>query len=705
MKDKLIKYKEKIAQGYKVVREFFHETYNKHIIYMYIAIAIIVTLVIEMMARGSIFKGIYFLIGVPYIFICNAVIVLMTLSISLLMRRRFFGLSVISAIWITFGISNAVLLANRVTPFTAVDMMLIESAFGVMNKYFKVWQVVLICIVIALAVMGLIVMFFKAPKVKHKIKYIRNVIAMAIIWGIGFGALKLGLASGLIPEQFGNLRNCYNDYGFVYCFSNSLVNTGIKKPSDYSDKTIKKIVESNNAKKKVKKKPNIIFLQLESFFNLNNMKNIELSKNPVPTFEELYKKYPSGYFNVPIVGAGTVNTEFEVMTGMNLDDFGPGEYPFKTKLKENACESICFNLRTYGYKSHAIHNNTGTFYGRNIVFSNLGYDTFTSIENMNITEFTPMEWAKDKFLTAQILDTLKATKEKDFIYAISVQGHGSYPGDGDYDYPITVSGIEDENLKNQYQYYAWQTNEMDDFIKELTDKLSEYKEDTILVMYGDHLPSLGITADDLINEDVYQTQYIIWSNYKTKYTNEDIEAYQLESKILKQLNMTEGKINNYTQEHKDTDDNAVYLEGLHNLSYDQLYGENLATNGKNPYEPTDLQFGLHKVMLNSITPMDDDEGTIVLYGRYFTKYSKVYINGKKVETEFVDTNILRIKYPDLKDGDIFSVYQQNSNTHILNTTEEYEFSFEEGITKKSSNDSETETDKKAKKKKSSKKKK
>ena len=79
--------------------------------------------------------------------------------------------------------------------------------------------------------------------------------------------------------------------------------------------------------KKAKKKPNIIFLQLESFFDMNNLKNVKLSKNPVPYFEKLMKNYPSGYLNVPIVGAGTVNTEFEVMTGINLDFFGPGEYP------------------------------------------------------------------------------------------------------------------------------------------------------------------------------------------------------------------------------------------------------------------------------------------------------------------------------------------------------------------------------------------
>jgi phosphoglycerol transferase MdoB-like AlkP superfamily enzyme len=676
MLEKIQQYKQKAKEKYKIMREFFHKAYNKNIIYMYIVIALLVTLIIEMMARGSVLKGIYYLIASPYIFICNAVIVLMTLSFTLLMRRRFFGLSLISIIWIIAGISNAVLLANRVTPFTATDLVLIDSAIDVLNKYFSNVQIVFVVIGLVAAIGLLVYMFFKAPKVNHKIKYIRNLIAIGLIWLIGFGTLNLGVASELIPTQFGNLRTCYADYGFVYCFSNSLVNTGVRKPSNYSDEKIKEIVDSESDDKKVKKTPNIIFLQLESFFDLNNMTNIKMSENPVPNFEKLMKEYPSGYLNVPIVGAGTVNTEFEVMTGMNLDDFGPGEYPFKTILTEKSCESICFNLKNYGYNCHAIHNNTATFYGRNVVFSNLGYDTFTTIENMNVDDFTPVGWAKDYFLTDTIISALKSTKKQDFVYAISVQGHGSYPTDGDYDYPITITGLDDEDTTNQYQYYAWQTNEMDQFIGQLIEALEDFGEDTILVMYGDHLPSLGITAEELVNEDVYQTQYVIWSNYETKYTNEDIEAYQLQSKILEKLNMTEGDINNYTQKHKN-DDEEEYLEGLQNLEYDQLYGDNLATDGENPYTPTDLQLGLNKVKVNSISPLEDDSGTVYIYGKYFTNYSKVYINDEKQKTVYIDSNTLMITYPELKEGDSISVYQQNSDTHVLSKTDPFVYSTDE----------------------------
>lgn len=668
------------SSRYQKVRSFFKETYNKRIMYMYIVCALGVTFLIEVLARGSLIKGLYYVISSPYVFIVNALIVLMTLSITLLMRRRFFGLALISLIWIIFGISNCILMANRVTPFTAVDLMLIDSAFDVLDKYFDMWQIILIVVALVAAIAGIVYLCFKAPKVNHKIQYIRNIAAIILIWVIGFGAINLGLGSGLIPKQFGNLRDSYTAYGFVYCFSNSLVNTGVKKPKNYSEEAIRDLLNGKEYTK-AKTKPNIIFLQLESFFDLKKVKKIKLSEDPVPTFTKFKKKYPGGYLNVPVVGAGTVNTEFEIMTGMNMEDFGPGEYPFKTILNKKTCESIAFNVRPYGYKSHAIHNNTATFYGRNHVFANLGYDTFTSIENMDEVEETQNEWAKDKCLTKYIMDTLKSTKKRDYIYTISVQGHGAYPSE-DMGSEIKVEGIEDEGLKNQYEYFATQTNEMDQFIKELTDKLKKFKEKTILVMYGDHLPSLGITGNDLVNKNVYQTEYIIWSNYKTKYTDEDIEAYQLEPKIMKDLHITEGEINKYSQEHRHDKDQKAYLEGLHKLEYDQLYGKNIANKGKNPYKPTDLKFGLREVNVTTINPMNNDVGTIYIYGNNFTPYSKVYVNDEKIDTIYIDRNTLIIKYPELKQGDQFVVKQQNSDTHILSETKPFVYAAEETMSKK-----------------------
>ena len=88
---------------------------------------------------------------------------------------------------------------------------------------------------------------------------------------------------------------------------------------------------------------------------------------------------------------------------MSQHDFGVSEYPYKTVLKSKASESICNDLAQIGYTSHAVHNNTATFYGRNKVFSNLGFDTFTSVEYMNNITLNPNGWAKDDVMVDEIL--------------------------------------------------------------------------------------------------------------------------------------------------------------------------------------------------------------------------------------------------------------------------------------------------------------
>ncbi len=112
------------------------------------------------------------------------------------------------------------------------------------------------------------------------------------------------------------------------------------------------------------------------FFDVCYEKNLQFSEDPLPVFHSLQKKYSSGLVTVPTVGAGTVNTEFEILTGMRQHDFGVSEYPYKTVLKSKTSESICTDLKKLGYSTHAVHNNEATFYGRNTVFSNIDLTHF-----------------------------------------------------------------------------------------------------------------------------------------------------------------------------------------------------------------------------------------------------------------------------------------------------------------------------------------
>lgn len=653
------------------IKDFFKNKNNIKVILVYILLPIFINLIIEILSRSSVIDGIKYMFTHPVPFLCNAMIILSVLIFTILVRRRLFGLTVLSIIWIICGIVNMVLLNQRVTPFNASDLKLIDSAITIINKYFSSLMVAVVVVGVVLVVALVVFVFLKIPKVKYKINYVRNAIVVAAVIVLMLASINISIDTGFMSTEFTNLTTAYNEYGFVYCFMNGLVNTGVKKPSDYSQDTINEIVDKITTEPEntgEKKTPNIIFIQLESFFNLNNVKDIQLSENPIPYFTELCQKYSSGYLNVFNVGYGTCNTEFEVMTGMNLDDFGPGEFPYKTILKETTCENIAYDLKENGYATHAMHNNTGTFYGRNAVFKNLGYDTFTSIEYMHVNEFTPMSWAKDKFLTQEIIDTLKSTKEQDYIYTISVQGHGSYPTEPMYENPvIKVSGVDNEGQRNAIEYYANEIHEMDQFVKELVTALDELGEDTVLVMYGDHLPGLGFSDDELVNGSQYQTTYVIWDNIGLEKKDETLEAFQLSSEVMSRLNITTGVINQYHQKYRGTEE---YLSGLQNLEYDILYGRKSVYGGINPYDPSDLKMGIKDIVINKVEKDEEaDDGTVYVRGENFTEYSVVYVNGDEYDTEYIDENTLKIKCDKLKSLDSFIVSQKSGDTKLSSTKE------------------------------------
>ncbi|MGL4336325.1 MAG: LTA synthase family protein [Turicibacter sp.] len=648
--------------------------------------SIILNFLIEAFSRHSLLKGFEFLIGSPLIFLYNSLIILFTFSILLLVKRKVFTFTFISTIWLAGGITNGIVLDHRVTPFTANELKLMDSLFSILEKYFSKFEIGLLLAAIGLAIIGVIAAFVFSPKQKTKINYKKNISLFAGSILAFTLITNVAIKSELVSTYFGNIAFAYLDYGFPYCFSNSLLNTGIKRPINYSEESIKNIYSDieqtsevdpfdhlphyvdneNNLNQAQTKKPNIVMVQLESFFDPTYVKDLEFSEDPIPNFRALKENYSSGFLSVPSIGAGTANTEFEVIAGMSLDFFGPGEYPYKTILKETTVESVNYNLSEQGYATHAIHNNKGTFYTRQNVFKKLGFDTFTSIEYMNVDEFTPNDWAKDKFLTESITDALFSTENEDFVYTISVQGHGDYPEEPVEGHSkITLSGFEDQGRLNAFEYYVNEIKEMDDFIAELVQALEAINEPTVLVLFGDHLPTLDLTDEEISNGDLFQTEYVIWSNMNLRQENVDLEAYQLTAQVLDQIGIHSGIINNYHQNFKESTD---YMKNLQLLQYDMLYGKQFVYGGVNPYAPTKLQMGVKQILISDVYQEDTN---LIVKGQHFTPSSRITINGNAQTTQYIDRETLLIENYTFNEADTFKVQQVTVTNHVLGSSEKF----------------------------------
>ena len=372
---------------------------------------------VEVLSRRSFLSACSFVGMHTGAFFYNAFIVFASLSFVYLFRRRAFWRIIISGFWVLLGIINGCILSNRVTPFGFTDLKCINDLFAMNNtNYFTAEEATIVVIGLGLFLLFCVALFIKGPRYQGKTHKIVVVGAIVSVLFVGLPVTTSAAQNAnVVASYFSNIAQGYENYGFIYGFSSSVVDRGMSKPDDYSEQKIASIEKNVNDTKKettVTKKnaPNIICILLESFCDPDEIKFLNYNQDPIPTIHNLEKNYTSGYLTVPVVGAGTANTEFEVLSGMSMQYFGTGEYPYKTILKKTDCESTAADLASIGYGTHAVHNNGGNFYSRVNAFSMMGFDTFTSKELMNIQSYTPNgSWATDDILVPETIKTLDST--------------------------------------------------------------------------------------------------------------------------------------------------------------------------------------------------------------------------------------------------------------------------------------------------------
>ena len=638
-------------------------------------LALALSLVVEGLNRASVAKLFRFITERPVYFLYNYLIILTSLTFSELFKRRKSVLYTVCVAWIALGIAEFMVAKERTQPFTSMDVLMLKDAITLTTIYYTWPQIILMYGSIFLAAVLLIYIVTRLPR-RRQVNYTLALSSFCGFLTLCFCSYALGVHFGAFPRYFDNLVDAYDQYGFAACFTATFGNMGVSKPTDYSTEVVTDIVEEIDeetphvfSSADNLDHPNVIYLQLESLFDVNTVIGSKYSEDPTPNFNRLSRECPSGELYVPSIGGGTANTEFEMLSGLNIDFFGAGEYPYTTILHETTCETIAYNLRAQGYSATALHNHTGTFYGRNEVYSRLGFDHFVSLEYMPYVTYTEVGWAQDGVMADEIMKALKASDERDFIMAITVESHGKY--DENYVYHAgdpEILELPEQINANRFASYLHLIHETDAFLGKLIDKLEKFDEPTVCVIYGDHLPSLELTADVLTTNNLYASRDIIWNNYGAEFEAPDVQAYRVSANLLKQLGIPGGLITKYHQSADPTDTDQAYLDNLEVLEYDVLYGDKSAYEGENPYPVIDMTMGCEPIEISSVSRR---YGRVLVNGANFTECSVIELDGESYPTAFINSAQIVAIVPRTTEVHQVCVVQKSADGVEMGRTEPY----------------------------------
>lgn len=295
-------------------------------------------------------------------------------------------------------------------------------------------------------------------------------------------------------------------------------------------------------------KPDIIVILSESFMDPQLLNGMASVPDSIPTVRRYMEARQGGAMVVPTYGGGTVRTEFEVLTGMPAAAFPDAYYPY-VDLNPRVMPGLPGYLKKIGYRTLAIHGNSGSFWNRTNTYTAMGFDRFVTArqfrEKGRVRDGT---WYSDESMTDAILDELSADADSSsFIMAVSIQNHGPYVKTREnldvrdparwesIQLPEGLHGGAATELRN----YLYSLQSADQQLARLLQALDQRNRPYVVAFFGDHLPALAdaYAATGFVDDRRAEQQYTPWvllsNNGKDLPAHQrTLQAWQLPSEIL-----------------------------------------------------------------------------------------------------------------------------------------------------------------------------
>lgn len=495
------------------------------------------------------------------------------------------------------GLVNYYVIQFRGTELMYTDIKSFTTAISVAGNYeFAVSPVVYTSILLMLSVLCMEFAVDKkceSIKQKHKGKK-----AVELVSGLLFLLLIGNVFTSMEKSGFNNFTLSSSFAKFGWCYANTFLIklSTIEKPQGYSIKQVEELIlsiDENTENDNIIIPKNLIVIMNESFSDLGIIGQLNTNKDYMPFINSLDKNTIKGNLHVSTFGGNTCITEYEFLTG-NTQHFLPkGSIPY-TSICEKYEESLCRILKKQNYYTIAMHPYGAANWNRDKVYPAMGFDEFLDIEDYKDAELI-RNYVSDKADYKKIINYYESFDKTEnlFIFNVTMQNHGGYDvNNGVIDKSITINNF-DSGIGENYLSLVYESDKAFEY---LLSYFSNVEEPTMIVMFGDHLPSLPESfyeelygkalsdRNDIEKSKQYITPYIIWTNYNSQFEKiENISANYLGSYILSCAGLKMSKYNKFLLYQRSIIP-VIGKYGLYNNSGKYTIYQNVATDLLTDYQ-------------------------------------------------------------------------------------------------------------------------
>ncbi len=465
--------------------------------------------------------------SVPYLLLNVAALAIIPALILIISRRTAIAFSVSAAAFAILGIANHYYGIFRDNPLEYFDIALAGTAAGVVENYtFTLDRQVIIAVLVLISLIAALSASFGL----RRLTYSKN----SLFAGLGCVVAAAIILTVNIPViyNFSNLQIISSDQGYILSFLSLMKSGRVSRPDGYSYETADSILASHDTLTKEDEPggpyPDIIVIMNEAFADLPNLFHFETNEDVIPNIHSMNENTVRGALLVSVYGGGTSNTEYEFLTGNSLYFFPIESSPYVQFLSDEQ-QSFARKLENLDYSVIGYHPYLAMSYRRNVVYPLLGLDNFFTSENPLPYEGNIRNFVSDRADYENIIYLYENRDQSRpfFVFNVTMQNHGGYAS-GDYDLDISIYPTDERLQDEKMLEYLYLIHESDTAFAELVDYFSNVENDTIILMFGDHQPSMGRDLIDIMESctEEYEASYDgqrIWFSSFVMWANFDIE--------------------------------------------------------------------------------------------------------------------------------------------------------------------------------------